>query len=69
MNTSIIGGTARMGTDPTTSVVDTALRSHEHRNLFGVGSAVFPTMGISAPTLTIAALALRVAEQVETDLG
>jgi choline dehydrogenase-like flavoprotein len=69
VNTSIIGGTARMGVDPKTSVVDAELRSHEHRNLFVVGSAVFPTMGISPPTLTIAALALRAAAQVKVDLA
>ncbi len=69
VNTSIIGGTARMGTDPKTSVVDPALRAHEHPNLFVVGSAVFPTMGISPPTLTIAALALRAADQIRKDLA
>ena len=69
VNTSIIGGTARMGTDPGASVVDANLRSHEHPNLFVVGSATFPTMGVSPPTLTIAALALRAAEQVRADLG
>ena len=68
VNTSIIGGTARMGTDAKTSVVDTDLRAHDHPNLFIVGSAVFPTMGISPPTLTIAALALRAAERVKADL-
>ena len=69
VNTSIIGGTTRMGTDPKTSVVDTDLRCHDHRNLYVVGSAVFPTMGISPPTLTIAALALRAAETVRKDLS
>ncbi len=69
VNTSIIGGTARMGTDAKTSVVDTDLRAHDHPNLFLVGSAAFPTMGISPPTLTIAALALRAAGRVRTELG
>lgn len=69
VNTSILGGTARMGADPKTSVVTPELRCHDHPNLFVVGSAVFPTMGISPPTLTIAALALRAAERVRTDLG
>jgi choline dehydrogenase-like flavoprotein len=69
VNTSIIGGTARMGTDPKQSVVDPALRAHQHHNLFIVGSAVFPTMGISPPTLTIAALALRAADQLRADLA
>jgi choline dehydrogenase-like flavoprotein len=52
-------GTCRMGMDARTSVVDTELRTHDHPNLFVVGSAVFPTGGASNPTLTIAALALR----------
>lgn len=69
VNTSIIGGTARMGTDPATSVLDPDLRSHDHPNLFVVGSAAFPTMGISPPTLTIAALSLRAADRVRADLG
>lgn len=68
VNTSIIGGTARMGTDPKASVVDPHLRSHDHPNLFIVGSSVFPTMGISPPTLTIAALALRAVEDVRRSL-
>jgi choline dehydrogenase-like flavoprotein len=49
--------------------VDPALRAHQHHNLFIVGSAVFPTMGISPPTLTIAALALRAADQLRADLA
>src|SRR6185312_7799498 len=52
-------GTARMGTDAKTSVVDGELRSHDHSNLFIVGSAVFPTSATANPTLTIAALSLR----------
>jgi choline dehydrogenase-like flavoprotein len=52
-------GTARMGDDPESSVVDRDLRSHDHRNLFILGSAVFPTSATANPTLTIAALSLR----------
>jgi glucose dehydrogenase len=37
-------GTARMGADPKDSVVDRDLCSHDHRNLFILGSAVFPMM-------------------------
>jgi choline dehydrogenase-like flavoprotein len=68
VNTSIIGGTTRMGTDAKTAVLDPNLRSHDHANLYVVGSAAFPTMGISPPTLTIAALALRAAAQIQHDL-
>ena len=57
-------GTCRMGTDPARSVVDANLRSHDHPNLYLVGSAVFPTSGTANPTLTIAALSLRLAEQL-----
>jgi choline dehydrogenase-like flavoprotein len=61
-------GTARMGSDPKTSVVDSDLRSHEHRNLFVVGSAVFPTSSTANPTLTIAALSLRAVGSVKSAL-
>jgi choline dehydrogenase-like flavoprotein len=48
-----------MGRDPQSSVVDADLRSHDHANLFLLGSGVFPTSAASNPTLTIAALSLR----------
>ena len=63
-----IMGTARMGNDPKDSVVDRELRSHDHRNLFILGSAVFPTGATANPTLTIAALSLRAAERVKAAL-
>jgi choline dehydrogenase-like flavoprotein len=55
-------GTCRMGHDPHTSVVDRNLRAHDVKNLYIVGSGVFPTIGAVQPTLTIAALALRLAD-------
>jgi choline dehydrogenase-like flavoprotein len=61
-------GTARMGDAPATSVVDRNLRSHDHKNLFVLGSAVFPTSATANPTLTIAALSLRVVEPVKATL-
>lgn len=61
-------GTARMGSDPKSSVVDRELRSHDHPNLFIVGAAVFPTSATANPTLTIAALSLRAADQVKATL-
>jgi glucose dehydrogenase len=54
-----ISGTCRMGDDPKTSVVDKDCRSHDHRNLFIVGSSVFPTEGTANPTLTAAAVSMR----------
>ncbi|SHH33835.1 Choline dehydrogenase [Cognatiyoonia sediminum] len=52
-------GTARMGDDPTSSVVDSFCRSHDHENLFIVDASVLPTSAAVNPALTIAALALR----------
>jgi choline dehydrogenase-like flavoprotein len=57
-------GTARMGHDPRYSVVDQNCRSHDHPNLYIVGGSVFPVMGTANPTLTIAALSLRLAEHL-----
>lgn len=64
-----IMGTARMGDDPATSVVDRNLRAHAHPNLFVVGAAAFPTGGTANPTLTIAALALRASNAVLSALA
>lgn len=64
-----IMGTCRMGKDPKHSVVDADCRTHEHKNLFVVGSSVFPTVGSPNPTLTLAALALRAAKEIGKHLG
>jgi len=66
---AVMGGTCRMGSDPKTSVVDRDLRAHDHRNLFIVGSAAFPTITSSPPTLSIAAFARRAAERIRLDLA
>ena len=52
-------GTARMGTDPGSSVVDAFGRSHDVPNLFIVDGSVFVTGGSVNPTASIAALSLR----------
>jgi quinoprotein glucose dehydrogenase len=52
-------GGCRMGTDPATSVVDSYGRTHDHENLFVVGSPTLPTGGCTNGTLTFVALALR----------
>lgn len=57
-------GTARMGSDPKTSVVDTFCRSHDHKNLFIVDASVLPTSAAVNPALTIAALALRAGRHI-----
>lgn len=62
-------GTYRMGAEPEHSVVDRDLRSWDHKNLFLVGSGVFPTVATANPTLTIAALTLRAAQTILADLG
>jgi choline dehydrogenase-like flavoprotein len=62
-------GTTRMGSDPRTSVVDPDCRVHDVDNLFVGGSSVFPTGGYANPTLTIVALALRLADRVRRPLG
>lgn len=57
-------GTARMHRDPDSGVVDEHGRVHGVDNLYVAGSAVFPTSGYANPTLTIVALALRLAERL-----
>jgi glucose dehydrogenase len=63
-----IMGTYRMGDDPKTSVVDSFQRSHDHNNLYLVGSGTFPTCGTANPTLTLSALAMRTADSIVGDL-
>lgn len=62
-----IMGTYRMGTDARDSVVDTFGRTHDHANLFLIGSGVFPSGATANPTLTLAALALRTAAHIIDD--
>ncbi|PLK68847.1 GMC family oxidoreductase [Rhizobium sp. TH135] len=57
-------GTARMGSDPAKSVVDSFGRSHDHRNLFIVDASILPTSAAVNPALTIAALALRSGQHI-----
>jgi len=58
-------GTTRMHADPRKGVVNEKCRVHGVSNLFIAGSSVFPTSGHATPTLTIIALALRLADQVK----
>jgi choline dehydrogenase-like flavoprotein len=57
-------GTTRMHRDPKQGVVDADCKVHGMDNLYVAGSSVFPTGGNGNPTLTIIALALRLAEHV-----
>jgi choline dehydrogenase-like flavoprotein len=59
-------GTARMGDDPATSVVDRWGMSHDVPNLGVLDGSVFVTAGAVNPTSTICALALRAAEHLAT---
>jgi choline dehydrogenase-like flavoprotein len=65
-DTCHLGGTARMGEDRRTSVVDADCRSWDIPNLWVCDGSVFPTVGGVNPSLTIQALALRTADRIET---
>jgi choline dehydrogenase-like flavoprotein len=56
-------GTLRFGDDPATSVLDPDCRMHDLDNVHVVDGSFFPSVGAGpgGPTLTIAAMALRVA--------
>ncbi|WP_422047853.1 GMC oxidoreductase [Shimia sp.] len=63
-------GTARMGSDPKQSVVDSFGRSHDHPNLFITDASILPTSAAVNPALTIAALALRAGRHIaETEFA
>jgi choline dehydrogenase-like flavoprotein len=62
-NDHTMGG-CRMGSDPSTSVVDENLKAHDHRNLYVCDASVFVTPGGAQPSQTIMALATRLAEHL-----
>ena len=62
-------GTTRMHDDPTRGVVDKNCQVHGLDNLFIAGSSVFPTVGYANPTLTIVALAVRLAKHLKQQLS
>ena len=57
-----------MGTDPATSVCDSYGQTHDHENLFVVGSPTLPNAGCTNGTLTFVALTLRSAERRGAEL-
>jgi choline dehydrogenase-like flavoprotein len=57
-------GGCRMGNDPASSVCDSFGRTHDHENLFVVGSPTLPNAGCTNGTLTFVAVTLRSAEQI-----
>jgi len=63
-------GTTRMHSSPRGGVVDPDCRVHGVSNLFIAGSSVFPTGGAEGTTtLTIVALALRLADKLKKELA
>jgi choline dehydrogenase-like flavoprotein len=58
-------GTTRMHVDPAHGVVDEHCRVHGVPNLYISGGSVLPTSGYANPTLTIAALAMRLADHLK----
>ncbi len=58
-------GTTRMHPDPELGVVDADAKVHGIDNLWVAGSSVFPSAGSANPTLTLVALALRLARHLD----
>jgi choline dehydrogenase-like flavoprotein len=54
-------GTTRMSDAESRGVVDSDARVHSTTNVFVAGSSVFPTVGYANPTLTLVALAIKLA--------
>lgn len=57
-------GTCRMGTDPATSVVAPDGQAHGQPGLYVADASVFPSSGGTGPSLTVAALALRLGDHI-----
>jgi len=64
-DTCHMNGTARMGDDPRTSVVNADCRSWDIPNLWICDGSVFPTVGGVNPSLTIQAIACRTADRIK----
>ena len=64
-DTNHLAGTARMGFDRESSVVNSDCRSWDIPNLFVCDGSVFPTTGGVNPSLTITAIALRTADRIK----
>ena len=61
-------GTARMGLDPSKSVVNEKGQAHDVKNLFIVDGSVFVTGAAVNPTSTIQAVALYIADQIKKEV-
>ena len=62
-------GTTRMSANPASGVVDTTCRVHGVSNLYIAGASTFPTSSQANPTLTVVAMALRLAETLKKRLA
>lgn len=58
-------GATRMSSDPRYGVVDANCRVHGMSNLFIAGASVFPTSSAFNPTMTVVALAFRLADHLK----
>jgi choline dehydrogenase-like flavoprotein len=58
-----------MAASPDDGVVDPDCRVHGLENLYVVGASVFPTSGHANPTLTVVALAVRLADHLKSVIG
>lgn len=66
-NNHVMGGTI-MGHDPKASVVDSWMRTHDHKNLFLATGGAMASAGTVNATLSMAALSLRAAEAIKRDM-
>ena len=62
-------GTARMGLDPSKSVVNEKGQAHDVKNLFIVDGSVFVTGAAVNPTSTIQAVALYIADHIKKEIA
>ena len=62
-------GTTRMHVDPARGVTDAHGRVHDVHNLYVSGGSLFPTSGHANPTLTVVALAVRLADHLKQLYG
>jgi choline dehydrogenase-like flavoprotein len=60
-------GTARMGLDPRTSVLDPWLGTHDVKNLFVMDGSCYVSIGCVNPTLTMMALTVRACEHLVSE--
>ena len=61
-------GALRMSAQPADGIVNPDMKVHTVDNLYIAGSGVYPTGGYTNPTLTIVALALRLADHLKANV-